>query len=120
MGALGYFILASTGALQASIEATLAGVERVEEAGDARWWEEMVPQSEWIKNETVGVGVQYAGFFLAAGGVFGVVALVMVWTVNNGESESKRGAGIAMLQMIGYFFSISFFFFCSRRLRVGD
>lgn len=102
MGALGYFILATTGSLQASIDAALTGVERVEETGDARWWEEMVPQSEWIKNEAVGVGVKYAGFFLAAGGVFGAIALVMVWNLNNGESESGRGAGIAMLQVIGY------------------
>lgn len=102
MGALGYFILATTGSLQASIDAALIGVERVEETGDARWWEQMVPQSEWVKNEAVGVGVKYAGFFLAAGGVFGAVALIMVWNLNNGESESGRGAGIAMLQVIGY------------------
>lgn len=102
IGALGYFLIAVTGSLQASIDAALAGVERIEEAGDARWWEEMVPQSGWLKNEAVGVVVKYASFFLAAGGVFGTVALVMVWNVNNGESESGRGAGIAMLQAIGY------------------
>lgn len=102
MGALGYFILATTGSLQASLDAALTGVERVEAAGDARWWEEMVPQSQWMKNEAVGVGVKYAGFFLAAGGVFGAVALVMVWNLNNSENESGRGAGMAMLQVIGY------------------
>lgn len=102
MGALGYFILATTGSLQASIDATLAGVEKIEEAGSARWWEEMVPQGGWIKNQAVGVGLKYAGSFLAAGGVFGTVALVMVWNVNNSESESGRGTGIAMLQVIGY------------------
>lgn len=102
MGALGYFILATTGSLQASLDAALAGVERVEEAGDARWWEEMVPQSEWMKNEAVGVGLKYAAFFLAAGGVFGAVTLVLVWNLNNSESESGRGAGMAMLQAIGY------------------
>lgn len=102
MGALGYFILATTGSLQASIDATLAGVEKIEEAGAARWWEEMVPPSGWMKNEAVGVGLKYAGSFLAAGGVFSAIALIMVWNVNNSENESGRGAGIAMLQVIGY------------------
>lgn len=50
----------------------------------------------------MGVGVKYASVFLAAGGIFSAIALVMVWNVNNGESESSRGAGMAMLQVVGY------------------
>jgi dipeptide/tripeptide permease len=47
------------------------------------------------------VGVRYAGVFLAAGGVFPTIANILPWTTNNQGSDSRRGAGIVILNIIG-------------------
>ncbi|KAI0129452.1 MFS transporter-like protein [Xylariales sp. AK1849] len=47
------------------------------------------------------VGVRYFGVFLAAAGVFPAIANILPWTINNQGSDSKRGAGIALLNIIG-------------------
>ncbi|KAI1388000.1 MFS general substrate transporter [Hypoxylon trugodes] len=48
-----------------------------------------------------GVAVRYAGVFLAAAGVFPAISNILPWTVNNQGSDSKRGAGIALLNIVG-------------------
>ncbi|RWA10153.1 hypothetical protein EKO27_g4951 [Xylaria grammica] len=48
-----------------------------------------------------GVGVRYFAVFLAAAGVFSCIANILPWTINNQGSDSKRGAGIALLNIIG-------------------
>ncbi|KAG0126012.1 major facilitator superfamily domain-containing protein [Tuber indicum] len=52
-------------------------------------------------NAAGALAVKYVSIFLAAGGVFSAIALVMVWNVNNSESESGRGTGMAILQVVG-------------------
>ncbi|KAI0168986.1 MFS general substrate transporter [Hypoxylon sp. FL1284] len=47
------------------------------------------------------VGVRYFGVFLAAAGVFPAISNLLPWTMNNQGSDSKRGAGIALLNIIG-------------------
>ncbi|KAI1411035.1 MFS general substrate transporter [Hypoxylon sp. FL1857] len=47
------------------------------------------------------VAVRYFGVFLAAAGVFPAISNILPWTVNNQGSDSKRGAGIALLNIIG-------------------
>ncbi|KAI0449107.1 major facilitator superfamily domain-containing protein [Xylaria acuta] len=47
------------------------------------------------------VGVRYFAVFLAAAGVFSCIANILPWTINNQGSDSKRGAGIALLNIIG-------------------
>jgi hypothetical protein len=47
------------------------------------------------------VGGRYAGVFLAAGGVFPTIANILPWTTNNQGSDSRRGAGIVILNIIG-------------------
>lgn len=44
---------------------------------------------------------RYAGIYPACVGFFSVVTIVITWTINNQESESKQGTGFAMLQLIG-------------------
>ncbi|KAG9247084.1 putative nicotinamide mononucleotide permease [Calycina marina] len=44
---------------------------------------------------------RYAGVFPAAIGFFSVITIIITWTINNQESESKQGTGFAMLQIIG-------------------
>jgi MFS family permease len=44
---------------------------------------------------------RYAGFYPAAIGFFSVITIIITWTINNQESESKQGTGFAMLQLIG-------------------
>jgi MFS family permease len=44
---------------------------------------------------------RYAGIYPAAIGFFSVITIVITWTINNQESESKQGTGFAMLQLIG-------------------
>ncbi|KAI3330208.1 major facilitator superfamily domain-containing protein [Ustulina deusta] len=48
-----------------------------------------------------GVGVRYFAVFLAAAGVFSCIANILPWTINNQGSDSKRGAAIALLNIIG-------------------
>lgn len=50
---------------------------------------------------SVSVGVRYFGVFLAAAGVFPAIANILPWTVNNQGSDSKRGSGIALLNIVG-------------------
>ncbi|PYH41457.1 putative MFS transporter [Aspergillus saccharolyticus JOP 1030-1] len=47
------------------------------------------------------VGVRYLGVFLAAIGVFPSIANILPWTLNNQGSDSRRGMGIVILNVIG-------------------
>lgn len=44
---------------------------------------------------------RYAGIYPACVGFFSVITIIITWTINNQESESKQGTGFAMLQLIG-------------------
>lgn len=47
------------------------------------------------------VGVRYFGVFLAASGIFPTIANILPWTVNNQGSDTRRGVGIVLLNLIG-------------------
>lgn len=47
------------------------------------------------------VGVRYAGVFLAAAGVFPAIANILSWLLNNQRSDTRRGVGIAIMNIIG-------------------
>ncbi len=47
------------------------------------------------------VGVRYFSVFLAASGVFAAIANILSWVLNNQGTDTKRGVGIAMLNIIG-------------------
>ncbi|KAK9320380.1 major facilitator superfamily domain-containing protein [Lipomyces orientalis] len=47
------------------------------------------------------VGVRYFGIFLATAGIFPAIANILPWVLNNQGTDTKRGVGIALLQMIG-------------------
>ncbi|CAG8970653.1 hypothetical protein HYALB_00003407 [Hymenoscyphus albidus] len=47
------------------------------------------------------VAVRYTGVFLAAAGVFPALGNVLVWTLNNQGSDTRRGMGIVILNYIG-------------------
>jgi len=49
----------------------------------------------------LGLWWRYAAIYPAAIGFFSVITIIITWTINNQESESKQGAGFAMLQLIG-------------------
>ena len=44
---------------------------------------------------------RYCGIYPAATGFFSAVTLIITWTINNQESDSKKGTGMAMLNVIG-------------------
>ena len=48
-------------------------------------------------------GWRYAGVYPAAAGFFTSITLILTWTLNNQDSHSKRGTGVAMLNLIGQF-----------------
>jgi len=50
---------------------------------------------------TSSTGPRYAGVFLAAAGVFPCIGNILPWVLNNQGSDTKRGAGIAILNIIG-------------------
>ncbi|KAF7173643.1 hypothetical protein CNMCM6106_007697 [Aspergillus hiratsukae] len=47
------------------------------------------------------VGVRYLGVFLAACGIFPSIANIVPWTLNNQGSETRRGAGLILLNIVG-------------------
>ena len=50
---------------------------------------------------THSTGVRYFAIFLAAAGVFPAISNILPWVLNNQGTDSKRGAGMALLQMVG-------------------
>lgn len=44
---------------------------------------------------------RYAGVFPATTGFFSAITLIITWTINNQDSDSKRGTGVAVLNFIG-------------------
>ncbi|ANB11942.1 Tna1p [Sugiyamaella lignohabitans] len=47
------------------------------------------------------VGARYFALFLAAGGIFPCIALVLSWQSNNQGTESQRATGFVLLQTLG-------------------
>ncbi|KAK5124459.1 hypothetical protein LTR85_001676 [Meristemomyces frigidus] len=50
---------------------------------------------------TKSVGARYAGVYLAAAGVFPVIGNILPWVMNNQGSDTRRGAGMVMLNLVG-------------------
>lgn len=46
-------------------------------------------------------GVRYAGVFLAAAGIFPCIGNILPWVMNNQGSDTKRGTGIAIINVVG-------------------
>ncbi len=44
---------------------------------------------------------RYIGVYPASIGFFSVVTIIITWTINNQNSDSKKGTGLAMLNYIG-------------------
>lgn len=44
---------------------------------------------------------RYIGVYPASMGFFSVVTIIITWTINNQDSDSKKGTGLAMLNYIG-------------------
>jgi len=50
---------------------------------------------------TTSVGARYFGVFMAAAGIFPAIANILPWVLNNQGSDTRRGAGIVILNLIG-------------------
>lgn len=50
---------------------------------------------------TTNVGARYFAVFLAAAGVFPSIACILPWVTNNQGSDTRRGAGIVLLNLVG-------------------
>ena len=46
---------------------------------------------------------RYLGVYPAAAGFFSAITIIITWTINNQDSDSKRGTGVAMLNILGQF-----------------
>lgn len=46
---------------------------------------------------------RYAGVYPAAAGFFSAITLILTWTINNQNTNSKRGTGVVMLNLLGQF-----------------
>lgn len=47
------------------------------------------------------IGVRYFAIYLAAAGIFPAIANILPWVLNNQGTDTKRGTGLALLQMVG-------------------
>jgi MFS family permease len=45
--------------------------------------------------------IRYLGVYPANAGFFSCVTLIITWTINNQETDSKKGTGVALLQYFG-------------------
>lgn len=50
---------------------------------------------------TSATGPRYTGVFLAAAGIFPCIGNILPWVLNNQGSDTKRGTGIAILNLVG-------------------
>lgn len=50
---------------------------------------------------TTTTGIRYLGVYFAAAGVFPAISNVLPWVINNQGSDTKRGAGIVILNLLG-------------------
>ncbi|KAI9821665.1 MAG: hypothetical protein M1827_002246 [Pycnora praestabilis] len=48
-----------------------------------------------------GTGWRYAGVYPATAGFFSAITIIITWTINNQDSDSKKGMGITLLNLIG-------------------
>ncbi|MCJ1373898.1 hypothetical protein MMC20_005128 [Loxospora ochrophaea] len=46
---------------------------------------------------------RYIGVYPAASGFFSAITLILAWTINNQNSDSKRGTGVVLLNVLGQF-----------------
>lgn len=53
------------------------------------------------QHEKGSVWWRYAGVYPAAAGFFSAITIIIAWTINNQDSDSKKGTGVAMLNIIG-------------------
>jgi MFS family permease len=45
--------------------------------------------------------IRYLALYPAAAGFFSAITIIITWTINNQESETGRGAGVAIMNVIG-------------------
>jgi dipeptide/tripeptide permease len=50
---------------------------------------------------TSATGPRYTGVFFAAAGIFPCIGNILPWVLNNQGSDTKRGTGIAILNIVG-------------------
>jgi MFS transporter, ACS family, DAL5 transporter family protein len=50
---------------------------------------------------TSATGPRYTGVFLAASGIFAAITNILPWVANNASSDSRRGAGLGILGLVG-------------------
>ena len=50
-----------------------------------------------------GIAWRYFGIFPATAGFFSAITIIITWTINNQDSDSKKGTGVAMLNVLGQF-----------------
>jgi MFS family permease len=97
--AFGYIMLAGAGSLQHSLNNLpdeVAGIE-----APSRWWEAQMQAGAQMVSTSSLTAMRYVGITFAAATIFSIVAIVIVWNGNNSETETSRGAGMALLQMLG-------------------
>ncbi|KAI5849188.1 major facilitator superfamily domain-containing protein [Tricharina praecox] len=95
----GYLLLVLSGLLHKSLTKLASDVADIESPG--AWWEEKIPTSKFLATHSSTVVMSYVGIMLAAGTIFAIISLVITWNGNNSETESSRGAGMAILQGLG-------------------
>lgn len=44
---------------------------------------------------------RYVGVYIAAAGFFSAITIIITWTINNQDSDLKKGTGVAMLNIVG-------------------
>ncbi|KAF2645609.1 MFS general substrate transporter [Massarina eburnea CBS 473.64] len=51
--------------------------------------------------ENPNIWIRYFALYPAAAGFFSAITIIITWTINNQESDSKKGTGVALMNVVG-------------------
>lgn len=98
--AFGYLLLGGAAMLQRSLNNLPGELADIESPTSAWLSEQMQSSAQLVSTGSLTV-MRYAGITLVVSTVFSIVAITIVWNGNNSETETGRGAGMVLLQMLG-------------------
>jgi hypothetical protein len=102
LSALGYSLLAFSGLLHQSIANISENMPHVDESHTGFWGTHLSSSTAlYLSSRSSTLAMSYLGIMLSAGTIFSIVSITITWNGNNAETESSRGAGLAILQLLG-------------------
>ncbi|KAI5812936.1 major facilitator superfamily domain-containing protein [Pyronema omphalodes] len=102
LSALGYSLLAFSGLLHESMANISENMPHADESHIEFWGTRLSSSTAlYLSSRSSTLAMSYLGIMLSAGTIFSIVSITITWNGNNAETESSRGAGLTILQLLG-------------------